>query len=81
LLTYRVTIDPRENCIACCNCHTNCPEVFELSPDDGLAQIRAEHRPDGPSPGEGAVPDSLEECVRLAEDLCPVAIVHVEKQG
>ncbi len=76
-MTYRVTIDPREDCIMCCNCHTNCPEVFELSDEDGLAQIRGEHR--AGSLGEGVVEDPLGDCVRLAEDLCPVNIIHVEE--
>lgn len=81
LLTLRVTIYPRENCIACCNCHTNCPEVFEPNADDGLSQIRKGYRLDAASLGEGIIPDSLEECVRLAEDLCPVTIIHVEIQS
>lgn len=81
LLTYRVTIDPREGCIACCNCHTNCPEVFELNPDDGLSQITYDYRPDLVSLGEGVVPETFGECVWLAEDLCPVSIIHVEESA
>lgn len=80
-MRHRVAIDPRENGIACCNRHTNCPEVFELNPDDGLAQIKSEHRLDMESLDEVDVPNALEDCVRIAEDPCPVAIIHVEKQG
>jgi ferredoxin len=74
-----VTIE-RENCIACCNCHTNCPDVFELNPDDGLSQIKVPYRHDDASLGEGSVPDNLGGCVRMAEDICPVSIIHVTKQ-
>ena len=69
----------RDGCISCCSCHTNCPEVFELSLEDNLSQIKVLYRNDN-SLGEGIVPDSLEECARLAEDLCPVSIIHVTKK-
>lgn len=76
---YTVTIDPRENCISCCNCHTNCPEVFELNADDGSSQIKEDYRIDNEI-SKGSITDSLEECVRLAEDLCPVSIIYVERE-
>lgn len=78
-MTIRVTIDPRDNCIACCNCHTNCPDVFELNVDDGLSQIKEGYRLNTESLGEGEVPSSLGECVHIAEDLCPTAIIHIEE--
>ncbi|MGQ9679687.1 MAG: ferredoxin [Candidatus Bathyarchaeia archaeon] len=74
----RVVID-REGCISCCNCHTNCPDVFELSPEDGWSQIKEEFRQLNNDPKEGIVPD--EECIRLAEDLCPISIIHVIKSS
>jgi len=74
-----VTID-RENCIACCNCHTNCPDVFELNPNDGLSQIKSQYRHDDTPLGEGSVPDSLGDCARVAEELCPISIINVIKQ-
>lgn len=80
-MKYKVTIEPRENCISCCNCHTNCPDVFELNPDDGLSQIKEEFRYNFDSNNMGDVPDALEECVRVAEDLCPVTIIHVVEQN
>jgi ferredoxin len=76
---YTVTINPRENCISCCNCHTNCPDVFELNSDDGLSQIKEDYRIEGKI-GKDSIPASLEDCVRLAEDLCPVSIIYVEKE-
>ena len=76
---FQVTID-REMCIACCNCHTNCPEVFELNPDDGLSQIKGLYRTGESSIGEGSVPDSLGDCVKTAEEICPVSIIYVTKR-
>ena len=78
VMPFDVAID-RDGCISCCSCHTNCPDVFELSPEDGLSQIKTEYRKGG-SLGEGVVPDGLEGCARLAEDLCPVSVIHVAKQ-
>ena len=80
LTTCNVTID-RENCISCCNGHTNCPDVFELNTGDNQSQIRRPYRIKEGLLGEGVVPDSLEGCVRTAEDLCPVGIIHVIRSG
>ncbi|KYH36694.1 MAG: ferredoxin [Candidatus Bathyarchaeota archaeon B23] len=78
-MPFKVYIDPREECIGCGNCEANCPEVFELSPEDGLSTIKAEHR--GTSEAEGQIPDDLESCAKGAVDLCPVSIIHVEEAG
>jgi ferredoxin len=75
-----VSIEPRENCIMCCNCHTNCPEIFETSNEDGKSQIVKLHRIDGDH-ARGAVGEDLEDCARLAEELCPVSIIFVESQS
>jgi len=79
MVRYYTTID-RENCITCCTCHTNCPEASELNPDDDLPPIKGAYRPDEAPHGEEVVPDALEECVRLTEDLCPAKMIHVEEQ-
>jgi ferredoxin len=76
-VSVSVVVDPRENCIMCCNCHSNCPEVFETSEMDGKSQIREEHRVDGDI-AKGEVDESLLDCARLAVDLCPVSIIFVE---
>jgi ferredoxin len=78
-LVYKVIIDPRENCISCCNCHTNCPEVFETNDDDGLSQIVEKYRVKR-EVDTGSIPDALEECVRLTEDLCPMSIIYLEQE-
>lgn len=76
-MNVSVVIEPRENCIMCCNCHSNCPEIFETSDVDGKSQIREEHRVDNEI-DKGAVDKALEDCVRIASDLCPVSIIYVE---
>ncbi|MBS7619883.1 ferredoxin [Candidatus Bathyarchaeota archaeon] len=77
-MPFNVVID-REGCISCCNCHTNCPDVFELSSEDGRSQIKKEFRQLYNDLKKGVVPDSFEECVSFAEDSCPVSIIHVTK--
>ncbi len=73
----RVSIS-RDECILCGACWSECPEVFEESADDGESQIVAAYRLDD-DPGVGIVPDSLEDCVRAAADVCPVEIIAVEE--
>jgi len=67
----------RDECILCGSCWEDCPEVFEESPDDGLAQIVEQGRTDGDL-AKGAAPESPEDCVRQAADDCPVEIIHIE---
>jgi len=76
-MSVSVSIEPREDCIMCCLCHTNCLEIFETSEEDGKSQIVKVLRVDG-DPARGLVDDSLEDCARLAEDLCPVSIIFVK---
>lgn len=59
-------------------CVSLCPEVFEMSEEDGKSQIVAKFRVGG-NPGQGEVPVDLEECVKSAAEACPVSIIHVEK--
>ncbi|MFQ6128322.1 MAG: ferredoxin [Thermoplasmata archaeon] len=68
----------RSECISCGSCQEECPQVFELSPNDDLAQVVSNHK-EGNDPGEGTVPDDLEECIRSAADACPVEIISVEE--
>jgi len=67
----------RDDCILCGACWTDCPDVFEEGPDEGLSQIVPSYQTDG-DPGAGAVPDNLQDCVQEAADGCPVEIIHVE---
>lgn len=73
----RVTIEDRDECIGCGACWTVCPEFFEENLEDGLSQIVAEYRVGGDI-AEGRAPERLSECVRDAEEECPVGIIHVE---
>ncbi|AKG38127.1 MAG: ferredoxin [Infirmifilum sp.] len=73
----KVIID-RDQCISDMACVSLCPEVFEMSEEDGKSQIVAKYRVGG-NPGEGEVPVELEECVKSAAEACPVSIIHVQK--
>lgn len=72
----KVVID-RDTCIACGSCAALCPDVFELSEEDGKAQITSKYRAGGSSTGE-VTPD-LEDCVNSAAEACPVQAITVEK--
>jgi ferredoxin len=76
-MSLQVTIE-RDQCISCCNCSTECPEVFEHSPDDGLSQIVAKHRVTPKALGKGELPESQRSCAQIATDACPVQIIHLD---
>lgn len=75
----RVWID-REQCIADMVCVSLCPDVFEMSEEDGKAQIAAKWRADSNNPAEGLVPAELKDCVSAAVEACPVSIIHFEEK-
>ncbi|MEB3787229.1 MAG: ferredoxin [Desulfurococcales archaeon] len=62
-MTVRVLLEPEDECILCLVCTAVCPEVFRL----GRARIEY----------ESSVSGDLEECARIAEENCPVDIIHV----
>ncbi len=74
----RIKMD-RENCIADMVCVSLCPDVFEMNPDDGKAQIKKEYRVDPNDPSVGEVPENLADCVKNAANACPVGVIHVEE--
>jgi len=73
----RVWID-RDQCIADMICVSLCPDVFEMSEEDGKSQIVAKWRLDESKIEEGIVPEDLKDCVQSAIDACPVSIIHME---
>ncbi len=75
---YKVTIDPRDNCISDMVCVSICPDVFEMNPDDNKSQIIEKWRPDPNNIAVGIVPEDLKSCVEDAANACPVQIIHVE---
>ncbi|HDD33527.1 MAG TPA: ferredoxin [Thermofilaceae archaeon] len=72
-----VTID-RDACIADGACVALCPDVFELSEEDGKAQIVSKFRT-GSDIGRGEVPGELEDCVKSAAEACPVQIIGIKE--
>ena len=74
----RVWID-REQCIADMICVSLCPDVFEMSEEDGKSQIVPKWRVSPDNPAEGLVPEDLRDCVASAAEACPVNIIHYEE--
>lgn len=64
----RVRIEPRDECLGDGICADECPQVFVINDEDGLAMVVDE------SPDE-----SLREAVQSAADECPAEIIIVEE--
>jgi ferredoxin len=75
-MSIRVTID-RPECISCGSCWADCPEFFEENTDDHWSEVVSQFREDG-NLGMGNAPPHLGNCVKQAEEDCPVGIIHVE---
>lgn len=61
----KVRVDP-EKCVGQAMCFMVCPEMFELSDEDGRATVLRED-----------VPPELEEAVRQAERSCPERAITI----
>lgn len=70
----KVWIEPREACVSEMVCVVLCPEVFEISRDDGKAVVKRGWR--SSEGGWGLVSDDLEDCVVAAYENCPVEIIR-----
>ena len=64
----RVRIESRDECLGDGICADECPQVFVINDEDGLATVVNE------SPDE-----SLREAVQNAADECPAEIIIVEE--
>jgi ferredoxin len=72
-----VSVD-RSECISCSLCWTDCPEIFEADPDDGLSRIVEKYRISG-NLAAGEIPESLGKPAQSASDNCPVSVIHVQQ--
>jgi len=77
-MTLKVSIDPRDNCIADMVCVSLCGDVFEMSDTDGKSQIIAKWRTDPNDINHGQIPDDMKDCADAAAQSCPTSIIHVE---
>jgi len=77
----RVYIEPRDACVSEMVCTVLCPEVFEISREDGRASIKLMWRTSRDNPSEGLVSSDLEDCVVAAYENCPVEIIRWERVG
>ncbi len=74
-MPVKITIDQKE-CTGCGICYEDeCPDVF-MEGDDGNSNIKQMYQKGDISVGE--VPDNLKDCVKKAEDACPVTAIKVE---
>ncbi len=67
----------RSGCISCGVCWSTCSDVFEQNQEDNQSQIVSNYRV-GTNLGEGKIPESLGDCAKSAEELCPVQVIHVK---
>lgn len=79
MVKYRVTVD-RNACIACGVAQSICPEVFVVGEDVGRNRVVDKYSEKTTADiSIGVVPEELYECVKNAEDACPVKAITVEK--
>jgi ferredoxin len=72
-------IHDRGNCIGCTACANLCPKFWELSGQDGLADIvDGEKKEDGSM--ELAIDEKDFECNMEAAEGCPVNVIHITNQ-
>ena len=62
----KVIVD-KDTCTGCGLCVDECPDVFEMDEDEGVAVVKVTE-----------VPSDLEECAKDAADGCPVEAISVE---
>ncbi|HVP19789.1 MAG TPA: ferredoxin [Spirochaetia bacterium] len=72
----KVSID-RAECTSCSLCWSDCPDIFEEDPNDGLSRIVEKFRIAGDL-ARGEAPDTLRKAAQAAADDCPVSVIHVE---
>jgi ferredoxin len=65
----------RAECIECGSCEAICPDVFVVVWDEG-SSITKKYRTN--EPGNGEIEDDLVDCVREAEENCPVEVISTE---
>jgi ferredoxin len=64
----KVKIEPRDECLGDAICCDECPEVFMIDDEDGLAKV-INANPD----------ESLREAIQNAADECPAEIIIIEE--
>ncbi len=63
----KVIVD-KDTCTGCGLCVDECPDVFEMDDDEGVAVVKVTE-----------VPSDLEDSARDAADGCPVEAISVEE--
>lgn len=68
-------IHERNKCIGCGVCAAVCPKFFEMSPDDGLANLKNSKETNGFY--ELTINEEIK-CAQEAADVCPIKIIKIE---
>ncbi|MCC7573227.1 MAG: ferredoxin [Candidatus Methanofastidiosum sp.] len=66
----------KEGCTRCGVCFKECPEVFVPDPE-GMAIISEEFQ--GDNEFEGEIDQSMAQCAKSAENICPADIISIEE--
>jgi ferredoxin len=70
----------RSGCISCASCWTDCPEIFEEDPGDGLSRIVGKYQVSGDG-AQGEIPDNLRKPAQSAAENCPVSVITVHTKA
>jgi len=70
-------IHEREKCIGCGSCVATCPKYWELA-EDGKAKLLGSKENSKTKNYELELKET--ECNQEAADVCPLSIIHIEKQ-
>ena len=63
----KVVVDP-DVCSGCGLCVEDCPDVFEMDDEEGIARVKVDE-----------VPEDTKDCTRQAEEECPLDAIIVKE--